>query len=139
LRDRKILIGVYEENVRVNNYLDGPFDQLPDNFIEGETLRKAILEVDPKLKGKIDRFGGTPDGEVRYSISPYLIYKEDSAFNPVDRCANRAHTRPAMYYRCFLLDKSGPQNLNSRPTEAQTMRPENVRKQPEPEKPAAPK
>ena len=36
--DRKILIGVFEQNVRLNNYFDGPFDQLPDNFIEGETL-----------------------------------------------------------------------------------------------------
>jgi hypothetical protein len=138
LRDRKILIGVYEENVRVNNYLDGPFDQLPDNFIEGEILRNAILEVDPKLKGKIDRFGGTPDGEVRYNISPYLIYKDERAFDPVDRCASRAQARPSAYYRCFLLDKSGPQDLNSRPTESETMRPENVRKQPAPEKPAAP-
>jgi hypothetical protein len=133
LRDRKILIGVYEENVRVNNYLDGPFDQLPDNFIEGEILRNAILEVDPKLKGKIDRFGGTPDGEVRYNISPYLIYKDERAFDPVDRCASRAQARPSAYYRCFLLDKSGPQDLNSRPTESETMRPENVRKQPAPE------
>ena len=35
--DRKILIGVFEQNVRLNNYFDGPFDQLPDNFIEGES------------------------------------------------------------------------------------------------------
>jgi hypothetical protein len=54
-RDRKILIGVFEGNARVNNYYDGPFDQLPDNFIEGDTLRDIILEVDPSLKGKIDR------------------------------------------------------------------------------------
>src|SRR5215468_11265761 len=41
--DRKILVGVYEGNYRRNNYFDGPFDQLPDNFIEGETLREIIL------------------------------------------------------------------------------------------------
>ena len=29
-RDRKILIGVFESNARVNSYYDGPFDQLPD-------------------------------------------------------------------------------------------------------------
>jgi hypothetical protein len=74
-RERKILIGVYEENVRVNNYFDGPFDQMPDNFIEGEALRSAILKVQPDLKGQIDRFGGTPNGEVRYAIAPYLLYK----------------------------------------------------------------
>src|SRR5262249_44754756 len=62
LRDRKILIGVYEGNYRLNTYFDGPFDQLPDNFVDGETLRRAILEVSPGLKGKIDRFGSSPDG-----------------------------------------------------------------------------
>ena len=44
----------------MNNYFDGPFDQLPDNFIEGETLREAILAVRAKPAGKIDRVGGAP-------------------------------------------------------------------------------
>src|SRR5262249_17525618 len=35
--ERKILIGVFEGNSRINNYFDGPFDQLPDNFLEGES------------------------------------------------------------------------------------------------------
>src|SRR5262249_17887371 len=35
-RDRKILIGAFAGNSRLNNYFDGPFDQLPENFIEGE-------------------------------------------------------------------------------------------------------
>src|SRR4029077_9901119 len=46
--NRKILIGVFDANSRVNNYFDGPFDQLPDNFIEGEALRDAILAVEPR-------------------------------------------------------------------------------------------
>ena len=49
--NRKIMIGAFEGNMRANNYFDGPFDQLPDNFIEGETLREAILSVRPQLKG----------------------------------------------------------------------------------------
>jgi hypothetical protein len=113
--DRKILIGVYEENVRVNNYFDGPFDQLPDNFIEGEALRSAILEIDPKLKGQIDRFGGTPDGEIRYMIQPYKLYKEIEEFDPVARCAGRKHASPAAYYRCFILDRA-PQDFSKRPS-----------------------
>ena len=40
---RKLLVGVYAGNIDVNNYLDGPFDQLPDNFLEGDELRPAIL------------------------------------------------------------------------------------------------
>ena len=53
--------------MRANNYFDGPFDQLPDNFIEGEALREAILAVRPQLKGEIDRFGASPDGSIRFN------------------------------------------------------------------------
>jgi hypothetical protein len=112
--DRKILIGVYEDNVRVNNYLDGPFDQLPDNFIEDETLRNAILKVQPNLKGQIDRFGGTPDGEVRYMIAPYLLYKQLSEFKRADRCAIRHRASEAAYYRCFIFANE-PQDLRAPP------------------------
>ena len=133
-RERKILIGVYEENVRVNNYFDGPFDQLPDNFIEGEALRSAILEIDPKLKGQIDRFGGTPDGEVRYMIAPYKLYKEVKEFDPVQRCASRKRSSQAAYYRCFILDPE-PQDFSTRPSQ---MRSANVGKKAGSESPLLP-
>ena len=54
---RKILVGVNERQSRLNTYFDGPFDQLPENFIEGDALRDAILAVEPGVKGKIDRLG----------------------------------------------------------------------------------
>lgn len=112
--ERKTLIGVHEENVRVNNYFDGPFDQLPDNFVEGDTLRKFILKVEPKLKGQIDRFGGTPDGEVRYMIGPYKLNKDVSELDSVDRCATRKRASAKSYYGCFILDHS-PQDFKARP------------------------
>src|SRR5215471_12159070 len=99
-RDRKILVGVYEGNYRLNTYFDGPFDQLPDNFIEGETLRQAIMEVSPGLKSEIDRFGSSPSGEVRYLIRPYATYRSESELYGVDECA-RARVRAASYYECF--------------------------------------
>jgi hypothetical protein len=104
--DRKILIGVYEGNMRLNTYFDGPFDQLPDNFIEGETLRKAILEVEPSLKGQIDRFGSAPSGEVRFMIDPYLPYRRIEDLYPYDRCASKK-IRAAAYYDCFVYSKLG--------------------------------
>ena len=52
LRDRKIMIGGYEGNMVTNSYFDGPFDQLPDNFIEGDTLRDAIIMAEPEMKGQ---------------------------------------------------------------------------------------
>ena len=112
--DRKVMIGAYEENVRVNNYFDGPFDQLPDNFIEGETLRNAILKVQPDLKGKIDRFGNSPNGNVRYMIGPYLPYRTIDQFRRTARCAQRHRGAEAAYYRCFIFD-DGPQDLSAPP------------------------
>ncbi len=124
--DRKILIGVYDENVRINNYFDGPFDQLPDNFIEGEALRSAILEVEPRLKGEIDRFGGSFDGEIRYSIAPYKQYKTIREFDQANRCAGRKHASERAYYRCFIFDDE-PQADADWPT---LKRPAKMRKHP---------
>ena len=100
---RKILIGAFEGNMRANNYFDGPFDQLPDNFIEGETLRDAILKVRPQLKGRIDRFGSAPDGSIRFMIGPYLPYQAISDLDPIHACAQRKQKQPD-YYRCFVTD-----------------------------------
>jgi hypothetical protein len=94
--DRKILIGVFEGNARVNNYFDGPFDQLPDNFLVGDTLRRIILEVEPSLAGRIDRFGGSPDGSSRFLIAPYLHYRAMfSTPAPPTRRSSRIFTTPA--------------------------------------------
>ena len=101
--DRKILIGAFDGNMRANNYFDGPFDQLPDNFIEGETLRQAILAVQPALKGQIDRFGGAPDGSIRFMIGPYLPYQAITELGPIHACAQRKQKQPD-YYRCFVSD-----------------------------------
>jgi hypothetical protein len=99
---RKILIGVFEGNARVNNYFDGPFDQLPDNFIEGETLREAILEIDPSLAGQIDRVGGAPNGSGRYLIGPYVYYRTEADFQPFHACANSRRLTDDTYYSCFV-------------------------------------
>jgi hypothetical protein len=123
LRDRKILIGVYEDNYHLNTYFDGPFDQLPDNFIEGETLRQAILEASPSLKGVIDRFGSSPDGEVRFLIAPYALYKTVSDLSGVDQCA-KAKLHDAGYYACFV-SQSEKERWGSPPG---SMRPVNMRK-----------
>ena len=103
-RERKILIGVYEGNSLANNYFDGPFDQLPDNFIEGDDLLKAILEVAPNLKGTIDRFGGSFDGSERFLIAPYMGYRLEEDLFSVHRCASGAQGKGPRYYECFLVD-----------------------------------
>ena len=112
--NRKIMIGAFEGNMRANNYFDGPFDQLPDNFIEGETLREAILSVRPQLKGHIDRFGSAPDGSIRFMIGPYLPYREVSDLDPIHACAVKKQKQPD-YYRCFVADDESGGMVAPRP------------------------
>lgn len=106
--NRKILIGVFEGNSRVNNYFDGPFDQLPDNFIQGEVLREAILAVSPQLAGKIDRYGISPGGEDRYLIAPYRHYRAEQDLEIFHECATDKRIPAADYYACFVFESEAP-------------------------------
>lgn len=103
--NRKILVGVNVANTSVNNYLDGPFDQLPDNFLEGDKLQNAILAASPEMKGQIDRFGNSPDGQTRYLIAPYLQYEDESELSIISECA-AGEELPA-YYNCFSFVGAG--------------------------------
>jgi hypothetical protein len=113
LRDRKILIGVLEDNARANNYFDGPFDQLPDNFVKGDILRRIFLQLEPRLKGRIDRFGGSFDGSWRYMIAPYIGYDSEDDLATVHECASSQRNK-ATYYKCFVPNKDANQ-LNDLP------------------------
>jgi uncharacterized protein (DUF1778 family) len=106
--DRKILIGVFEGNARVNNYFDGPFDQLPDNFIEGNALHDAIIAVEPHLAGKIDRYGISPDGADRYMISPYRHYRTEEELLIFHSCATDRSIPASLYYACFVFEPDDP-------------------------------
>jgi hypothetical protein len=124
--DRKILIGVFEGNSRVNNYYDGPFDQLPDNFIEGETLRTAILDVAPYLKGRIDRFGSSFDGETRYMIAPYTHYTTEDELMMFHRCATSKDVPADQYPLCFVFDDSENNGSETEPQAEQTEAPQDA-------------
>jgi hypothetical protein len=104
LRDRKIMIGAFEGNMVTNSYFDGPFDQLPDNFLEGDTLKDAIIAASPDMKGRIDRFGAWGDGSERYAIDTYVAYRQQDDLEMFDRCAAARQRDPASYYLCFAVD-----------------------------------
>jgi hypothetical protein len=104
LRERKIMIGAFEGNMVTNSYFDGPFDQLPDNFIQGDTLRDAIISAEPSMKGRIDRFGAWGDGSERYAIDPYIPYRVVDDLAMFDRCAKARQHQPDAYYLCFAID-----------------------------------
>lgn len=104
---RKILIGVHSDNVLANNYYDGPFDQLPDNFLKGNALKDAINASDPSTKGNIDRFGYFKNGEGRYLISPYVQYEHPTDMLFYHECASRDGISKREYYKCFSVEGGG--------------------------------
>ncbi len=109
LVDRQILMGDFIGHTMMNDYFDGPFDQLPDNYVQGNALLDAILEVEPGMKGqKADRYGADPTGEFRYGITSYKYYGHVSDLKPIADCAER-NNDPAQYYKCFDATKANEQ------------------------------
>lgn len=110
---RKLLVGVNDENSSVNNYYDGPFDQLPDSFIKGDALKNAILQQAPDLKGKIDRFGNFEGEERRYLIAPYMYYRAEQELSFFSECITKKIT-PDMY-QCFLAPRPDEEGEEEQP------------------------
>lgn len=77
--NRRILTAVREASVRRNDYYDGPFDQLADNYAAQVPLRDSILEAFPALKGEIDLYGyftAGPDQGDRVALTSYFAYDD---------------------------------------------------------------
>jgi hypothetical protein len=113
-RDRKIMIGAYVGNVDANNYLDGPFDQMPDNFMKDDAFRDAILAVEPDLKGQINRYGSFSDG-ARIAIETYMRYRSPKDLEVFDRCATSRRIPARLYEACFSLPLEGEHGPQARP------------------------
>lgn len=97
---RKILIGVHGSNVAGNTYFDGPFDQLPDNFLDRGIFRESIKAAYPGIEDSIDDFGNFSGGEGRLLINPYKVYSQPAELAGISECANGARTEKD-YYGCF--------------------------------------
>lgn len=74
--NRKILAGILGQNATRNNYYDGPFDQLADNYVDEVNIYDYLILASPSLEGRIDKYGYFTDTErpSRVSISTYYIY-----------------------------------------------------------------
>jgi hypothetical protein len=112
---RKVLVGVDARQSKLNTAFDGPFDQLPENFIEGEALREAILAADPGVRGEIDRLGNFIDGSGRYLIHPYLLYRRVGDLAVFERCAKARTVAKAARPLCFVIDDEEAQRRHPRP------------------------
>ena len=81
--DRKILIAIRGANATRNDYYDGPFDQLADNYVEQTNISEYMMRAAPSLRGRIDKYGYFTDRDrpSRVSISPYYVYFSGAALD----------------------------------------------------------
>ena len=78
---RKILIAIRGQHATRNNYYDGPFDQLADNYADQTRISEYVIRAAPSLRGRIDKYGYFTDRvrSSRVSISPYYVYFDEDA------------------------------------------------------------
>jgi hypothetical protein len=99
--ERKRLIGVQADNVRANNYFDGPFDQLPDSYHGKMTVKNLYEKVRPTEAKRMDDFGNYKDrADFRGAIDAYLPYEQINDFEPLTRCIKNSKS-DAKYRVCF--------------------------------------
>jgi hypothetical protein len=74
--DRKVLMAIRKLSVTRNDYYDGPFDQLADNYAAESNVSEYMQRAFPALRGRIDQFGYYTDQErpMRVALSTYYTY-----------------------------------------------------------------
>ncbi len=108
--DSWVLVGVDARNVQLNNYFDGPFDQLPDNFIAETRFSEFVQEAYPYTQGKIDRHGRfvSEGGRGRMAITPYFEYQSlDGLAEHVAACKREAAGDADLRWRLCFDQKLG--------------------------------
>jgi hypothetical protein len=73
---RKVLASVRKISVTRNDYFDGPFDQLADNYVDQTKISSWMERAIPSIKGRIDKWGYYTDVErpSRVALSCYGTY-----------------------------------------------------------------
>ncbi len=85
---RKILASIRQHSVTRNDYYDGPFDQLADNYAEEVKIKEYMIKANPAVDGRIneygyyifDQYGNPVDRPLRVAISVYQTYYTQSQF-----------------------------------------------------------
>ena len=113
LNTRKLLIGVEGKNVLQNNWYDGPFDQMPDNYARtGDIEILPYLEKHyPQHKGKLNKFGCFLKKKgMRVPVAPYRVYWSCDDFSFIDSLKEKEMSTSAFYKRLTQQIYSIPQD-----------------------------
>lgn len=103
--DRRILVAVHANGMGRNSYYDGPFDQLPDNYVEQSDIRRWIEIAYPYTRGNIDRYGHFVDQEAaRVAILAYHVYRARKDLSFVESCRRSHPEGGSELYFCVTPD-----------------------------------
>jgi hypothetical protein len=95
---RRVLVGVDRSEVLANSYYDGPFDQLPDNFIGQTPFAELVQRAFPSVRGYINRRGEYRDIPARIALLNYRIYSDPRELvGWTGKCRVAARDRPDLY------------------------------------------
>ncbi len=105
INNRKIMVGVNGENVLHNNWYDGPFDQMPDNYV-----KEGVVRVEQYLNahyhypaGQIDKYGHLTGKEsARTPVAPYMVYFKTDDLRPIDSLSRAIAERDQMIKRITI-------------------------------------
>lgn len=102
---RRVLVAVHANGMGRNSYYDGPFDQLPDNYVEQSRIRHWIEAAYPYTRGHVDRYGYFVDQEAaRVAILAYHVYRERKDLSFVESCRRSHSDDLAQLYFCITPD-----------------------------------
>jgi hypothetical protein len=76
---RNVLAAIRRASVQRNDYYDGPFDQLADNYALETNVSEYMQRAYPNARDNVDVFGYYLDQEraLRVGISPYYTYADE--------------------------------------------------------------
>jgi hypothetical protein len=92
--------------VSANTYFDGPFDQLPDNFIAATPFAELAQRAYPSTRGRIDRHGNFLGREGRLALLNYRIYVDPAALRDWIASCHAATDSRAGFYACLFAPAS---------------------------------
>lgn len=78
--NRKVLVSIRQQSVQRNDYFDGPFDQLADNYVDEVHISDYMVKASPGLEGIIDKYGYFTDSDspMRVALSTYFTHYYES-------------------------------------------------------------
>lgn len=96
--ERRVLVGVERSEVLANSYYDGPFDQLPDNYIAQTPFAELAQRAFPSIRGRINRRGEYWQKPARIALLNYRIYSDpDELIIWTNGCLARGGNHAALY------------------------------------------